>query len=785
MDGEAENIRIDALTNFFLPAQARKHMQRYCQDTQTVGNDTVFLVHIENWEQLCTLYDKKNANLLLAKFSFLLTKIFHKTDMYVRVGSATFFVYAMGNYKQADIERKLLQAKHDFEHNQKVTLKLSLGAVYVYEKYDFDTLLHKVEKALANAIENKQFFSMDEQRTTALPFIPYPHVVPAYELDSTDADMKFISDMTDFLFGCMDLNFGIEMILSRMCKYFGVQQIYVMEKDYDEGGFSITHDWVCESIFIENDNLKKMPLLIGEAYQHAFDRRNLVICNQLADLFKFDTFIALREKIRGAKALMQCKLFDKGNYIGYICVNDLKQERVWTAEEIATFVTLVKIINTSILQLRSQQFHQLSENHDALTNSWNLHKFQETVSEYLDKDDNKAFITLDIKNFKFINAEYGYSYGSRILKAIAQILKSFISKDEYYARMDADLFVIQLNYQTLDELKQRMDSLIQKIERCTLTLEKEAQIICMIGIYLLNHKQRNFEEIIDCANTARKSIKDAHASGYAFFNNEIEEVNIKEHYYTQIMKQALKDEEFVVYYQPKINIHTRRCTSLEALVRWKREGTLIPPNEFISLFERNHFILELDLYVLEKVCKQLRYWMDHGQEPLPVSVNISRVHLEYENVVHQITAICSKYAIPYYLIELEITESAFLSNEACVIEKALEMKKEGFILSMDDFGTGFSSLNLLKDIPVDILKLDCAFFQKHISEREKIILTNIVHMAQQLQVTVVSEGIETESQVQLLKEIGCDIAQGFYYSRPYPIEVLEPVLWNPFHGGQS
>lgn len=786
MDGETEIIRMDALTNFYLPSEARKTMFPYGKDDELSSRDTVFLFHIHNWQQICTSYGNKKANLLLAEFSFLLTKTFHKTDMYVRVGSATFFIYAIGNYRHSDIERKSLQLRQYFEHKYNLDMQLYVGACYVNQENTFDCLLHQTEKALADALQTKRFFSMDTTNEPFLGFLPYPHVIPPYELDSMDADMKFVSAMTDFLFGCTDLKFGIEMILSRMCKYFQVQQIYILEKEYDEKSYHITHDWICEGVRIENDNLKKIPLSVGDSYQYAFDQRNLVICNQLSDLFRFNTFIALRETIRGAKALMQCKLQDKGNYIGYICITDLKKERVWTAEETATFVTLVKIINICILQFRSQQFHQLSENHNTLTNAWNLHKFQQVVSESLKQDGSKALITFDLKNFKFINSEYGYLYGNKILKAIAQLLKSFVSRKEYYAHIDGDVFILLLNYTNLNEIKQRSEALIKKIERCTLDYEQEAQIICMMGIYLVEHYDRNLKEMIDCANIARKSLKETHTSCYAFFNWEIEQMNIREHSYTQMMKKALKDEAFILYYQPKIDIHTGYCTGLEALIRWQqKDGKIILPDDFIPLFERNHFILDLDLYILERVCQQIRAWLDHGKKPFPISVNISRIHMEQADVTQQILTICQKYQVPYSLIELEITESAFLSSELCVIDKALELKEAGFLLSMDDFGTGFSSLNLLKDLPVDILKLDRAFFQKHISEREKIILTNIVHMAQQLHVIVVSEGIETEDHVHLLKEIGCDIAQGYYYSRPYPMDVLELSLWQPFTGGKS
>lgn len=176
------------------------------------------------------------------------------------------------------------------------------------------------------------------------------------------------------------------------------------------------------------------------------------------------------------------------------------------------------------------------------------------------------------------------------------------------------------------------------------------------------------------------------------------------------MKQSLKDEEFIIYYQPKVNIYNHCCIGLEALVRWQRpDGELIFPNDFIPLFEKNHFILQLDIYVLEKVCEQIREWIDHDKNPIPISVNISRVHLESQDIVYQLTHLCDKYCVPRHLIELEITETAFLENEKTAVQRATELKQAGFMLSMDDFGTGFSSLKFIKRLICRYIKIRSYF----------------------------------------------------------------------------
>ena len=786
------NKKIDALTKFFVSNAARIEIAQYLKDGTAAGKDTVFLIKLSDWEILRQQKGEKVFNHIIEKFSFLLTKVFHKTDYFVRVGPACFWIYNFGYLNSLDVER-ILQILLSSLKETKIFMKyikdskLHIGVCHVENEKSFDELLKKVELSLGRAEKMNESVVIDYQGVSDENYEHYPQEIPEYKIDYENIDTTFITSVINFLYGCMDLNFGIEMVLSRICNYYQTDQIYIMEKDYDNKGYSITHDWICQDRYVDNDNFKKLPLIIGNSFQEVYDENNLFICCQLTDLFKYNTFLALREKIRGTKSLMQSALYNDGEYIGYICTVDCKKERIWSVQEMATFTMIVKIINTSVLQLRVRYINNLITNRDLLTNAWNMNKFSIVANERIIKNNrNKALVTLDIKNFKFINSEYGYNYGNSVLISIANLLHQYINQQECFARLDSDTFILLLFYTDIEYLEKRLTSLLYKVGRCSMVHEYKSELICMMGIYLIEDKEnKTFLEMIDCANMARKSIKDLHRSSYKFFSNEVGSQNMKEHHLAQIMKQSLNREEFIIYYQPKINIQTHQCIGLEALVRWQRENEIIQPNDFIPLFEKNHFILKLDNYVLEKVCQQLRKWIDEGFDPLPISVNLSRIHLEKKDIVFEISQLCNRYNIEKNLIELEITETAFLENEVVAIQKAIELKKAGFVLSMDDFGTGFSSLNLLKELPVDILKLDRTFFLKEFKKREKIILINIIHMAKELNMDIVSEGIETAKQVEFLNEIGCDIAQGFYYSRPYPMEELQKKLWQNFVGGED
>ena len=218
----------------------------------------------------------------------------------------------------------------------------------------------------------------------------------------------------------------------------------------------------------------------------------------------------------------------------------------------------------------------------------------------------------------------------------------------------------------------------------------------------------------------------------------------------------------------------------EALIRWNHpKKGLIPPYKFIPLFERNGFVIEVDKYMWEQACIAIRSWLDNGYTPLPISVNLSRIHFKYEHLVETIEDLVKKYDIPKKYLELELTESAFLDNEGAVNSTIVRLQNSGFTIAMDDFGMGYSSLNMLRKLPVNILKLDRGFINEATcTERGFIVLNHVIHMAKDLKATVVCEGIETEEQANTLKTAGCDIAQGFLYARPMPLEEYDEYVYH-------
>ncbi|MFQ4230571.1 diguanylate phosphodiesterase, partial [Clostridioides difficile] len=418
---------------------------------------------------------------------------------------------------------------------------------------------------------------------------------------------------------------------------------------------------------------------------------------------------------------------------------------------------------------------------DPLTGADSIDKFKINSNKLFVKNNPEeyALFYIDVDKFKYINDMFGYDMGNDTLIHISNTIASELKEDEIFARVSADHFVFLIKYKTDDDIKTRLNNIYNKVQILSNPKINYYKLILDCGIYKISKSDNDINTIMDRANTARKTIKGGHKNSFAFYDKEMHKKILKEKEIENSMVDALNNGEFIVYFQPKYSLSDYQIIGAEALVRWDNpQKGLIPPIEFIPVFERNGFIVNINFYVFEEVCKKIREWMDEGQKVVPISVNLSRMHFVNSNFIEKFKLIVDKYKIPTRLIELELTETAVLDNIEGLLDTMNNLKEKGFVISMDDFGTGYSSLNLLKELPVDILKLDRAFFtEKDESNNEKIVISNVIKMAKELKMKVISEGVETISQVEFLKQIGCDMVQGYLFSKPMPVKEFEKIAF--------
>ena len=418
--------------------------------------------------------------------------------------------------------------------------------------------------------------------------------------------------------------------------------------------------------------------------------------------------------------------------------------------------------------------------YDSNSGIWNGTKFEHEITKKLNNTKSKyALVNMNISRFRFINDTYGREKGNEVLKLFAQYIeKNFIQKDENYGILWADYFVLFVKYTSEKELKERFDIFaenFQKIAENTCSF----RFVLKAGVAVtdVNHPE-TFATLLERANHAVNSISDPFESQIIFFNDSMEKQIEELKLVDKNMIQAFKNHEFQPFYQPKYDINTNKICGAEALVRWIHpEKGLIPPIFFLPYFERCGFITELDYYVLECTCQNLRRWIDQGLKPIPVSCNFSRLHAKDDFFPEKVQVIADMYNIPHHLLEIEITESIAMEKMEIVLRHFKKFKEMGFIISIDDFGSGYSSLTLLEQMNIDIIKMDKTFLQSdYSSAREYEILISLIRLARRLGLTVICEGIETSRHVKLLHEAGCFYAQGFYFSKPLPLEDFEKAL---------
>lgn len=394
------------------------------------------------------------------------------------------------------------------------------------------------------------------------------------------------------------------------------------------------------------------------------------------------------------------------------------------------------------------------------------------------KNGQLAIVTFDIRKFRLLTDLSDSKGTNLILSKIGQILKREIDCKyrELFTRIFLDEFIMLVNYNTKEDLDKR----IRKLEKCFhKEIDAPQKLNFAFGIYYIEDLKISVNKMKNYAGMAKDIAKSSSDVNIVCFNEEILTSLLHERDIENEMDNALENHDFKVYLQPKYVPSSQTVAGAEALVRWIHpQKGFISPGDFIPIFEKNMFVHKLDYYMLEEVCKIQKKWLDAQKELVVISVNISRSHLVVPSLVDDITAIIDKYKLPHTCIEIELTESAFFEDKNILLDTVKRLKEQNIHVSMDDFGSGYSSLNSLKDIPVDVLKLDAAFFrnEENGEDRGNTVVKCTIDMAKQLNIRIVAEGIETKEQVDFLASNGCDMIQGFYFAKPMPIDNFEKLM---------
>ncbi len=422
---------------------------------------------------------------------------------------------------------------------------------------------------------------------------------------------------------------------------------------------------------------------------------------------------------------------------------------------------------------------------DPLTGGCNLAGFLKKLEDACAHGMQFSVAALNIHQFKFINELFGKEQADRLLQYIGSLLRDELEKEEFFGRETGDYFYLFLIGTDREKVEGRLHDMMRRIKQDPLLERSSYHVLFYCGVTDTEGQERNGElpsRMMTQVMFALDKAGETRQDDVWFYDTQLHEKEKRENYIESHMHQALENGEFRLFLQPKVNLRDGSLAGAEALVRWVTdEGKMMFPNDFIPLFERNGFCARLDMYMVEAVCRHIHRWMEAGIEPVPISVNQSKLLFYEADYPDRLRKLVTEYDIPAGLITLEILEGLAIGNVEELNERILLLQKEGFRISMDDFGTGYSSLNVMGALKIDELKLDRAFLMEISREnnsRQRAVMEMVMVLTRRLQISTVAEGVETEENEELIRELGCDMGQGYYYSRPISAEDFDRRFMN-------
>lgn len=574
----------------------------------------------------------------------------------------------------------------------------------------------------------------------------------------------------------------IPLVLRVLGTQLEVDKISVMEFITEEQAALCAYQWSVSGDCPDEGSYVQYGQDVIEALINEYEETPLIQVENIEEADTSDICIYYAKK-KGATAFVYYATFAAGIVQYCFQFEHYGERRHWTKQEVQFIREVSDILSTHLLRYRAKnEVNALVNtyvNYDFLTKLPTLAKFRQDAEKLRKERPGQIYAVayMDFKNFKYLNDNFGYVTGDKVLCDYSNLLKAVRMPDELVCRISNDNFACLLSSCDMDALIERLDGINAYFH--DLLLEQYSGVNMMIntGLYPIRPED-SISAAIDNANTARKLAKKQGMNTCILFDDTLRQRTELEAVMFGSLERALADREFVIYYQPQYSLADRSIVGMEALVRWKRaDGSLISPAEFIPFFESNGMITKIDFYVLEEACDAVRRWLDSGLPVVPVSVNLSREDCKRKDIFQRLLWVIDSRQIPHYLIEFELTETVFVDNIDFLQTILQNLVDSGFEVAIDDFGSGYSSLTILSKVPATILKLDKEFLNSGgWNDRNKLILESVVAMSKQVGMKVICEGVEFEEQAAFCSEIGCDIAQGFLFSKPVSEEEITKML---------
>lgn len=791
-----EKAERDPLTKLYNKATTKEMIKNYLRTDSRDTYDAFIIVDVDNFKQVNDTLGHLFGDSVLVDLAQEMQDLFRSNDVIGRIGGDEFIVFLRGLKQISHIESKADDLCKIFRliysDDDGLNISGSLGiSLFPQDGDTFDELYRKADIALYNSKRAGKscyhFYKSGEEHTQEeVKSIPR---VERYlsSMDFLHSGMGFENEILNSAFEMVecggDINDTISNLLAKVGKHFNFSRIVVNEAFDDSRVFKSTYCWRTKKTEpILSDSLALSVKELND-FCSGFDKNFIYNYNAPASVTPGDV-ISVHMKRNRVKSAIICGYYRGGRLIGTVSFHECTAAYLWSIEEAKSLKELTRVIFSYLIKLRNfdiaRETADYSSNYDKLTGLMNFSCFKKHISEYIEtafENDKYIMFISDFANFSYINNKYGYDVGNNLLKSYSNAFQYFSDAVKYVCRVSADKFCAFCEYQ--DGIIKTFESFIKRFATNEHLIGGNTSFGITTGAYVFDGLSAiNFDSVFDNVNLALKYAKNRSVGKCSVYSNDMRDELNRSIEISIDAKKALLNNEFKVYFQPKFSLKSRKIVGAEALVRWvKPNGIIVPPDSFVPLLEKNGFIINIDFYVYEDVCRYLAKRIEEGRPIVPVSVNVSRIHMLMHDFSHKMFEIVKKYKIDPSLIELELTEGIFISDEENAMEVIDKLKSYGFRVSIDDFGSGYSSLSLLKNMPVDVLKIDKEFFNGVPNNgKEEIVLSSMIDMADKMNIDIICEGVETAEQVAFLSNSKCDTVQGYYFAHPIPTRDFDELL---------
>ena len=780
-----EKIKTDSMTGLLNKSAMQLSCEEYIKNSPPNSIHAVMIIDIDDFKNINDVFGHMFGDIVIENVATTIKNSFRVSDFIGRIGGDEFMVLLKNTNHKTTVAKatelcESIRNLYSQRGSDIVPMSCSIGIAYYPENGTcFEELYSKSDIALYQSkSDGKNCHST--YYSTMKPIRKKRVKVDSdavFRSNINNYDVEFVTFAFSLLSNSRSLNSSINLLLERIGIRYGLTTVAVYENDNIEKSDCYSNRWQRAT------GVTSVKNTTVEHYSRWLDfitRQNNkdIICinNCSSDEVSNQNDIALMTANK-IHALVGRPLYENEVLIGFISFCDCQLARRWTEYERNTFFELSKIIGVFI-SLRKERNKNKAEirklsSTDNLTGLYNQESFKRISIEYIKSftpGQCMAIIALDINNFSYVNENFGYDAGDEMLCDLADEIKRL--NEAFGCRIYCDNFLICISDSGKDSIIERIKALNSSFEKTQKKRYPASNLKLSIGIYFIESTRVNITLAIENANLIRKSMKNTSDVVCGVYSEEVRNKRNHEQNVIGGIHQAIAEGELELFLQPKFILESRKVCGAEALSRWRnKDGSLKFPSEFILILERVGYVVELDYYIYEQVLILLSKWIKDEIEPIPISVNFSRVHTNYEGFSERVCSLADKYNVPKHFIEIEITESALAADTGKMIEHMTALRNAGFIIDIDDFGTGYSSLSLLLTAPVDIVKVDKSFLEgKGSTDREVKYVRQLINLIFAAEKELIFEGVETEAQAKFLLSCGVTMAQGFLFSHAIPVD---------------